>query len=159
MLRTYKNDCEIVNGNWTRTNILFVKISTISKVNSEKVIFSCNSLNQILFSWRKLRPSDPSSRHKPSKRFLYYSLVSWGIPSFITGTALGIDMSSLTSYDILKPNFGMGSCWFNGKGVFQYDVTKWIHKIGLKPVWKLRRYGIEKVEKVLKTVKKYEKSC
>ena len=37
------------------------------------------------------------------------------MPLAINGTAVGIDMSSLTAYDILKPNFGISSCWFNGK--------------------------------------------
>jgi hypothetical protein len=69
---------------------------------------------KIFLLFRKIRPAEISLRHKPSKRFLFYTLTGWGIPAVITGTALGIDLSGLTSYDILKPNFGIGSCWFNG---------------------------------------------
>jgi hypothetical protein len=45
----------------------------------------------------------------------HYLAVGWGLPLITTLVALGIDLSPLTSFDLIKPNFGLSSCWFHGK--------------------------------------------
>ena len=50
-----------------------------------------------------------------SLRFFAYCCFAFGIPSVLSVLAVAVDLSPLTSYDVVKPNFGKMSCWFYGE--------------------------------------------
>ena len=47
--------------------------------------------------------------------------IGWGLPSLVTIAVMAIDLSPMTSHDLMKPNFAVVSCWFYGKtGIYRY---------------------------------------
>ena len=46
--------------------------------------------------------------------------LGWGIPILVTTVVMAIDLSPLTSYQLIKPNFAVESCWFHGKNLRRF---------------------------------------
>ena len=47
-------------------------------------------------------------------RFFAYCCFALGVPLVLSVLAVVVDLSPLSSYDVVKPNFGKMSCWFYG---------------------------------------------
>ena len=47
-------------------------------------------------------------------RFFAYCCFAFGVPLVLSVLTVSLDLSPLTSYDVVKPNFGKMSCWFYG---------------------------------------------
>ena len=56
-------------------------------------------------------------------RFFAYCCFAFGVPLVLSVLAVSLDLSPLTSYDVVKPNFGKMSCWFYGGSI---DWIEWI---------------------------------
>ena len=56
-------------------------------------------------------------------RFFAYCCFAFGVPLALSVLAVVVDLSPLSSYDVVKPNFGKMSCWFYGGSI---DWREWI---------------------------------
>lgn len=75
-------------------------------------------LNTMCFNiWWTFRDFRPSSleRNQEIFRLRLYSAYAWGIPLLIATIAVTIDQ--LPDTDLLKPGFGVRSCWFSGGNI------------------------------------------
>ena len=53
-------------------------------------------------------------RHHLGFRFLMYSLYAWGVPTLIVSVGQILDNVANVPENIIKPDFGVYSCWFGG---------------------------------------------
>ena len=60
--------------------------------------------------------------HNHNLRFAAYCCFAFGIPSVLSVLAVAVDLSPLTSYDVVKPNFGKMSCWFYGENLERAEI-------------------------------------
>ncbi|XP_054276572.1 probable G-protein coupled receptor Mth-like 4 [Macrosteles quadrilineatus] len=60
---------------------------------------------------------------RQQRKFLYYSLYAWGVPMFIVGVSIAMDMIPGVPDTWIKPRFGEQKCWFadnNGTLLYFY---------------------------------------
>ncbi|XP_013109639.2 G-protein coupled receptor Mth2 [Stomoxys calcitrans] len=69
---------------------------------------TCFDIWQTFGSAKKKHHTFKSSQNK---RFLWYSLYGWGLPTAITVITVTLTKSDVLS-DNIRPNFGHGRCWF-----------------------------------------------
>ncbi len=72
----------------------------------------------IFLTFRSIR----SRAQNGESRFLYFGLIGWIFPLLLSISTLTLDLS-LNKENHLRPNFGNGTCWFNGDwqaGIYFY---------------------------------------
>ncbi len=74
----------------------------------------------ICCAFRKLPSSDNLCRQQSRlshnrRRFLSYCCFAFGLPLVLAAVAVAVDVAPSKDPFLIKPNFGMMSCWFHGK--------------------------------------------
>ncbi|XP_054276577.1 G-protein coupled receptor Mth2-like [Macrosteles quadrilineatus] len=71
--------------------------------------------------WLVISKVRPAQSRNYNKKFLYYSLYAWGVPMFIVGVSIAMDMIPGVPDTWIKPQFGKKKCWFaDDRGLLLY---------------------------------------
>jgi hypothetical protein len=78
---------------------------------------------------RKLPSSEtllsPQSKSQQRRKFLYYCCFAFGLPLTLAVGAMAVDLSSVEN--VVRPNFGMMSCWFYGTATTWFSSVDILH--------------------------------
>ncbi|KAL1140791.1 hypothetical protein AAG570_000719 [Ranatra chinensis] len=69
-----------------------------------------------IHTWRQVRLSErqtPTTAGYENKSYVRYSMYAWSVPVFILVLSLALEFSPFASQTVVKPNFGVNSCWFH----------------------------------------------
>ncbi|XP_014210183.1 uncharacterized protein LOC106640606 [Copidosoma floridanum] len=67
----------------------------------------------IWWTFGGLRSLHGSVKQREHKKFIMYSIYAWGCASMLTGICMIMDLVPGIPEDIIRPEFGVASCWFN----------------------------------------------
>ncbi|XP_068085479.1 probable G-protein coupled receptor Mth-like 1 isoform X2 [Anabrus simplex] len=77
----------------------------------------------IWWTFSGFRPLRGSVKEREHKKFIIYSLYSWGCPLIMLAVAMVMDLHPDISDDYIKPKFGDQKCWFDqNKSALYYFV-------------------------------------